>query len=196
VLLLNADTEATPGFLDRIEQWPRATTRIGSVTPFSNNAEICSWPEFCRPNPVPTRRRCASRGLRDRAPPARYPTCRRASASACGSGARRSMPLGDFDQATFGRGYGEENDFCLRAAGMVGAMCSPSTRMWHMSVMRLVRATGERAGGENLRACWRDIPATMRRSPTSSRPTRWRPGARIRATGLRRASTSAIFRTH
>ena len=25
--------------------------------------------------------------------------------------------IGDFDQATFGRGYGEENDFCLRAAG-------------------------------------------------------------------------------
>jgi len=24
--------------------------------------------------------------------------------------------LGDFDRATFGRGYGEENDFCMRAA--------------------------------------------------------------------------------
>lgn len=24
--------------------------------------------------------------------------------------------VGDFDQATFGRGYGEENDFCLRIA--------------------------------------------------------------------------------
>jgi GT2 family glycosyltransferase len=26
--------------------------------------------------------------------------------------------LGGFDAATFGRGYGEENDFCLRAAAM------------------------------------------------------------------------------
>jgi GT2 family glycosyltransferase len=26
--------------------------------------------------------------------------------------------LGDFDAETFGRGYGEENDFCLRAAAM------------------------------------------------------------------------------
>jgi GT2 family glycosyltransferase len=25
--------------------------------------------------------------------------------------------IGDFDRATFGRGYGEENDFCCRAAG-------------------------------------------------------------------------------
>ena len=30
----------------------------------------------------------------------------------------QNLQLGDFDAATFGRGYGEENDFCLRVAAM------------------------------------------------------------------------------
>lgn len=114
VLLLNADTEVTPGWLPRLRA-PLADPRVATVTPFSNNAEICSWPEFCRAHPVPADpERIAAAFAADSPQWIDLPTAvgfcmliRRATLDA----------IGDFDQATFGRGYGEENDFCLRAAG-------------------------------------------------------------------------------
>ena len=44
----------------------------------------------------------------------------------CMAISRRAIErIGRFDEATFGRGYGEENDFCLRAiaAGMRNVLC-------------------------------------------------------------------------
>ncbi len=116
VLLLNADTEVTPGWLPRMTAALVADPAIGTVTPFSNNAEICSWPEFCVAHPIPPDADRIASAFAD-AGPAEYPELptavgfcmliRRAVISA----------IGDFDAATFGRGYGEENDFCRRAAG-------------------------------------------------------------------------------
>ncbi len=53
LLLLNSDTVPTHGFLGRIEQCADSDARIATVTPFSNNAEICSFPDFCVANPLP-----------------------------------------------------------------------------------------------------------------------------------------------
>ena len=114
VLLLNADTEVTPDWLARMRRALDADPRVASVTPFSNNAEICSWPEFCKAAPVPAdpERIARAFGLAEAPTYPELPTAvgfcmliRRATLSA----------IGDFDRATFGRGYGEENDFCLRA---------------------------------------------------------------------------------
>ena len=150
VLLLNSDTLPTPGFLDRIEQCAAGDGRIGSVTPFSNNAEICSYPAFCRPNPLPTDLDAVAAAFATEAAtaPIELPTgvgfcmwLRRAAIDA----------VGDFDQATFGRGYGEENDWCLRAAahGWRNVLC-PSAYVAHVGHASFAQ-TGERAGGENLR---------------------------------------------
>lgn len=115
-LLLNADTEVTPGWLPRLRAALHSDPRVATVTPFSNNAEICSWPEFCRAAPVPAdperiARACALAG------PPEYPELPTA-VGFCMLIRRAALDqLGDFDQATFGRGYGEENDFCLRVAG-------------------------------------------------------------------------------
>lgn len=115
-LLLNADTEVTPGWLDRMSTALASDPRIATVTPFSNNAEICSWPEFCRVTPVPPDPERVARAF-TRAPPPAYPDLPTA-VGFCMLIRRAALDaLGDFDQATFGRGYGEENDFCLRAAG-------------------------------------------------------------------------------
>ncbi len=116
VLLLNADTEVTPGWLAQLREALHSDDRIATVTPFSNNAEICSWPLFCRANPVPVDAEIVAAALASAGPPS-YPDLPTA-VGFCMLIRRRALEqLGDFDQATFGRGYGEENDFCLRAAG-------------------------------------------------------------------------------
>ncbi|MGE5171587.1 MAG: glycosyltransferase [Rudaea sp.] len=116
IVLLNSDTIVTRGWLAALRRCAGSDPRIATVTPFSNNAEICSFPRFCENNP------CASDAEAERIRAAleasavpSYPDLptgvgfcmfvRRAAIDA----------LGMFDPA-FGAGYGEENDFCLRAA--------------------------------------------------------------------------------
>lgn len=116
VLLLNADTEVTPGWLGHMREALYSHARVATVTPFSNNAEICSWPLFCKANPVPADAEIVAAALAGAGPP-NYPELPTA-VGFCMLIRRQALEeLGDFDQATFGRGYGEENDFCLRAAG-------------------------------------------------------------------------------
>jgi GT2 family glycosyltransferase len=115
-VLLNSDTIVTRGWLERMLECAASDARIASITPWSNNAEICSFPEFCRSNALPMRLDQLAEAAMSAGVP-EYPELptgvgfclflRRAALDA----------IGDFDQATFGRGYGEENDWCLRASG-------------------------------------------------------------------------------
>jgi GT2 family glycosyltransferase/2-polyprenyl-3-methyl-5-hydroxy-6-metoxy-1,4-benzoquinol methylase/glycosyltransferase involved in cell wall biosynthesis len=117
VLLLNSDTEVANDWLDRLRRAAYSDARVASVTPFSNNATICSYPRFCEPNALP-------------------PGCDTASLdslfAATNPGQVVDVPtgvgfcmyirrdcldaIGLFDVKNFGKGYGEENDFCRRAA--------------------------------------------------------------------------------
>ena len=125
VVLLNSDTVVTRGWLDALARCAASDTRIGTVTPFSNNAEICSLPQFCTNNrwppgadPEPLVAALA------RAAVPTYPDL------PTGVGfclyVRRALidAIGEFDSA-FGLGYGEENDYCLRAAaaGFRNVLC-------------------------------------------------------------------------
>ncbi|QWT18710.1 glycosyltransferase [Bacillus sp. NP157] len=117
VLLLNSDTEVANDWLDRMMAQAYARPRIATVTPLSNNATICSYPDF-------QGRRTLSPGVSlDRMDKA----CAAANAGRyvdvpTGVGfcmlIRRAAlgQLGLFDAEAFGKGYGEENDFCMRAA--------------------------------------------------------------------------------
>ena len=116
VIILNSDTEVPPGWIKRICSAAERNPRVASVTPFSNNATICSYPELCIENFLPE-------GLD-------YIALDKLFASA-NSGATIEIPtgvgfcmfirreawrdVGEFDEAAFGRGYGEENDWCMRA---------------------------------------------------------------------------------
>jgi GT2 family glycosyltransferase/glycosyltransferase involved in cell wall biosynthesis len=117
VVLLNADTVVGDGWLDRLVGTADGDERIGTVTPFSNNAELCTIPAMCVVAPV-----------RSRSIHARLDA---AAASVNGSNVvdlpvahgfcmfiRRACldDVGDFDAATWGRGYGEEVDFCIKAS--------------------------------------------------------------------------------
>ncbi|KFN51318.1 glycosyltransferase family 2 protein [Arenimonas composti] len=116
LVLLNSDTVVTTGWLQRLAACAAADPRIATVTPWSNNAEICSFPRFCEDNPPPDDPEAiaeAAAGLDAAA--VELPT----AVGFCMVVRRAALrALGGFDAATFGRGYGEENDFCLRAAAM------------------------------------------------------------------------------
>ena len=50
ILLLNSDVEVAGDWLHRLREAAYRNPVVGSVTPFSNNATICSFPNFCEEN--------------------------------------------------------------------------------------------------------------------------------------------------
>lgn len=149
VVLLNSDTVVTQGWLGRLQQAALSSARIATVTPFSNHAEICSFPEFCQNNPEPTDPEQPAALLAALTP--QYPELPTA-VGFCMLIRRDALhELGDFDAATFGRGYGEENDFCRRALahGWRNVLCDNAYVVHRGGVS--FAATGEKPGGEALR---------------------------------------------
>jgi GT2 family glycosyltransferase/glycosyltransferase involved in cell wall biosynthesis len=117
VVLLNADTEVFDGWLDRLVSAANRNERTGTVTPLSNNATICSYPQFLQDNPYPLELGYAELdGLAaavNAAEEVEAPT----AVGFCTYLRRVCLDdVGLFDEETFGRGYGEENDFSLRAS--------------------------------------------------------------------------------
>jgi hypothetical protein len=108
VLLLNADTKVYDYWLDRMIAALERDERVASVTPFSNNAELCSYP-------VAFFGKTRELGMR-------YTELDRLAAQA-NAGLSAELPtavgfcmlmrrvaieqVGRFDDDTFGRGYGE-----------------------------------------------------------------------------------------
>ena len=118
VILLNSDTIVANDWIARLAAHVAADPKVATVTPFSNNATICSFPNFCEENPLPP---CPVEVID-------------AAFSAANSGVAIEIPtavgfcmyirrdclnqVGLFDEESFGRGYGEENDFCMRASDL------------------------------------------------------------------------------
>ncbi|MFC0355707.1 hypothetical protein B1808_13485 [Pseudofulvimonas gallinarii] len=149
VVLLNTDTVVTHGWLDRIVTCAGSDPRIASITPFSNNAEICSLPDFCRANPVPADPEALARAALAAGPPT-YPELPTA-VGFCMFLRRAALDaIGLFDAQTFGRGYGEENDWCLRASahGWRHVLCDDAYVV-HVGGASFA-GTGHRPGGEQL----------------------------------------------
>lgn len=117
IVLLNSDTIADGDWLDRLQRCAYHEATIGTVTPFSNNAEICSYPKFCVNNALPE-------GENVQSLHSIFAHVNDGSSVDIPTGVGFCMyikrdllrAIGLFDAKTFGRGYGEENDFCRRAA--------------------------------------------------------------------------------
>jgi GT2 family glycosyltransferase len=124
VVLLNADTELTPDWLQGLARCLDSDAAIATATPWTNNGEIASLPAFCQVNPVPPDRAAVARVIAAAGPPV-YPELPTA-VGFCMAIARRAIErVGLFDEQLFGRGYGEENDFSMRArsAGLRNVLC-------------------------------------------------------------------------
>lgn len=116
IVLLNSDTVVAGDWLDRLAAHAQGAELVGTVTPFSNNATICNYPDLDGWASLPD-----DESVHD---------LHHAFAEA-NSGKAIDIPtavgfcmyikrqclsdVGVFDAETFGKGYGEENDFCLRA---------------------------------------------------------------------------------
>ncbi len=116
VILLNSDTIVANNWIDRMVDCAYSNPKAGTITPVSNNATICSFPNFCKENPLP---QMSVSQLDDVFASANYgcsvkiPT----GVGFCMLITRECLKeTGFFNEEAFGKGYGEENDFCIRAA--------------------------------------------------------------------------------
>ena len=118
VVLLNSDTEVANDWLDRLRCCACGPPDVGTVTPFSNNATICSYPFEGWTKGVPGTLGLAALdrlfAMANAGRAVDLPT----AVGFCMYIRRACLDrVGLFDASRFGRGYGEENDFCMRAAG-------------------------------------------------------------------------------
>lgn len=119
VILLNADTVVQDGWIDKLVAVANHDSRIATVTPLSNNGEIVTVPYMCKSLPVDD---------------PQWATAVDIAATHVNSGTAVDIPvavgfcmlirracideIGLFDAATWGRGYGEEVDFCIKATSL------------------------------------------------------------------------------
>ncbi|MGA3005574.1 MAG: glycosyltransferase [Acetobacteraceae bacterium] len=118
VALLNSDTEVPGGWLRRLQAQAYAGDRIASVSPLSNNATICSFLGY-EGGPMPSGVTLAGIDAACRTVNAGRFADAPTTVGFCMYIRRAALDaVGLFDAETFGKGYGEENDFCLRTSAL------------------------------------------------------------------------------
>lgn len=157
VVLLNSDTVLTSGWLDRLVACAESDPQIGMVGPLSNTAswqsvpsvlaEDGDWAENARPVGQTVE---GMAHLIAQASPGVYPRIPFLNGFCILIRRKVITAVGLLDETTFPQGYGEENDFCVRArrAGFSMAVAgdaylwhSQSRSFSHDERKRLVRAS-------------------------------------------------------
>ncbi|MER9327581.1 glycosyltransferase [Mesorhizobium sp. M0488] len=121
VVLLNSDTVVTSFWLDRLIECAQSDTKIGMVGPLSNTASWQSVPLTVEEgdwalNPLPDGVDANGMAVRvAECSPRVYPKVGFLNGFCILLKRSLIEEVGYFDEASFGEGYGEENDYCLRA---------------------------------------------------------------------------------
>lgn len=133
VVLLNSDTIVTQNWLDKMTKCAYSEGSIATVTPLSNNATLVSVPVGLKRNELPT-----NISLKDYSSlvekiaynenqylPTAHGFCMYIKREIINM-------IGYFDEKTFGKGYGEENDFSFRCLdyGFKNVLCD-NTIIFH-----------------------------------------------------------------
>ncbi len=115
VVWLNADTRVHGNWLDRLRNVAHSSADIASVTPFTNNGELMSFPQSRISHVMPTAHEQAE--LDELAQ--HVNACPIEIETGCGFCLyikRAALDqVGYLDEVHLARGYGEETDWCLRA---------------------------------------------------------------------------------
>lgn len=119
VVLLNSDTLVPPGWLDRMQAAAHSQSNMGTVTPFSNRATILSLPCPLMDNDMPIGMDVAGMDELCKGVNAGVVVDIPTAIGFCMYIRREVLQtIGLFDEARWGKGYAEENDFSIKAAGL------------------------------------------------------------------------------
>jgi GT2 family glycosyltransferase len=133
VVILNSDTVVSRHWLQKIMAVARSRSDVATVTPLTNNGTICSVPNVLEDNAIPEGYDVESfADLVEATSLEIFPEAP-TGVGFCMLITRLALnAVGRFDAETFGRGYGEENDFCQRAiqAGFVN-LIADNTFVYH-----------------------------------------------------------------
>lgn len=114
-VIVNTDVELPNQWLERIIAPILEDSTVASATPFTNSGTICSFPIFLKDNPIPEDMSVneIDSFFKNMTPVyTEIPT----GVGFCMAMNRKALnDIGLFDGEAFGRGYGEENDWCQRA---------------------------------------------------------------------------------
>lgn len=133
VLLLNSDTEVTKDWLKKIQTCAYSKDDIATVTPLSNNATLVSVPKSFVPNDIPDKLSLDEFAtVVEKASYNDYPEVPTGHGFCLFIKRDALNIVGFFDAESFGKGYGEENDFCFRCldAGLKNVVCD-NTYIYH-----------------------------------------------------------------
>ncbi|MCB8876452.1 glycosyltransferase [Acidisoma silvae] len=115
VVLLNADAAVPSGWLSRLAGQAYSHSKIASVSPLSNNATLCSYPGVPG-GPLPFGESLEAIDAACAGANAGRAVFTPTTVGFCMYLRRDALDeLGPLDAKTFGRGYGEESDYCMRA---------------------------------------------------------------------------------
>jgi len=116
VVILNSDTVVTKQWLEKLHQAAVSDAKVGTVTPLTNNGDLCSVPLFRANNSIPTGYSLESFAeLVERVSSREYPQMPTCTGHCVYLKRELLDKTGGFDVETFGKGYGEENDLSCRA---------------------------------------------------------------------------------
>jgi len=145
VLLLNSDTEVTPRWMENLRLAAYSGDRVATATPLSNNAGAFSAPEPEKENKLPhwLGRDDFSR-LVTRSSSRTYPHVPTGNGFCMYIRRDAIDRIGSFDANAFPVGYGEENDFCMRALhDGWGHVVDDATIIYHVRSASFGDARGE-----------------------------------------------------
>lgn len=116
VILLNSDAFVFDGWFERIIRYADQDESIATITPMSNNATICSYPNTCEDNKDNLEISPAELDKLASSINKNYYIEVPTGVGFCFYIRRKVIEkIGILDDISFKVGYGEENDFCMRA---------------------------------------------------------------------------------
>ena len=116
IILLNSDTLVTKGWIESLNQAAYSEKTIGTVTPFSNNASIFSYPFHDKENKI-----SSLKTILKLSKICQYVNAHQTTEIPTAHGFCMFIrhdclkQAGLFREDLFAQGYGEENEFCIRA---------------------------------------------------------------------------------
>lgn len=114
-VLVNTDTRLPEHWLERMLAPILADEKVASATPYSNSATIFSFPNFCYNNEIYLGKDADTLDSYFRKIRPRYVDAPTGVGFCMAMSKKAIQEIGLLDEETFGRGFGEENDWCQRA---------------------------------------------------------------------------------